>query len=378
MSEEKNISVPVIGKFKPKRKFLSFFVAKQSKIRLIENTAILPLTELTRVYDHEDIKLKFTICEEDTINIEEVDTDFFNDEMLQKFIDDIDSREVVGYAHKYIIRLGFKSEDGSPLYLEVEEDRPVDKLSNLLDEIKAEQNELSDKGLSILDSLFGSEPNEEDSLSEKDEEEEVIAINDSTDDSSINKSFLAASFQKMNEEKIKELQKRIDKNEEEVKKLQFEISSKEKLVTSKIEEFNILKSRLQSLQPKPTPLGIYVFVGEKEKTEIEVDENLIQVVKKISPILNLKESAVIDLLKSTSCKIHFGNEAEDFKLTNDILKTIKSIDLAGSFEVISESQVVYIGDLTWHQILDKLIQNGFEQNPEFDEKSGSNSYKKDE
>jgi hypothetical protein len=382
MSETENINtsevaLPIIGQFKPKRKFISFISGTKSGIRFVSNTALLSLKELTRTFE-EDIILKFTICDEGTINVEEVsDTDITTPEMIQRFINDIDNRDVTGYTQKYVVHgLSFKSEDDKLCFLEVDEKKPIDKLSSLLDDLRSEVKPVSETGLSILDSLFGQTDE-----TEVETENGVIETEDVSNETEIETekgpSALELAFQKMNAEKIAELQKRIDKNLEEVKRLKHEVSSKEKLISDKSDEYVILQSRLKSLQPKPTPLGVYVFVSEENKTGITPDQALVDVVKKISPILKLKEDVVIDMLTKGYFTISLGHK-EEFKLDKEIFNKVSSIDINGKFSVASENQIEYRGELTWHEILERLLQEGFEQDADFDKKSGSNSYQSEE
>lgn len=381
MSETKNINtnevaLPVKGEFKPKRAFISFISGTKSGLRFVSNTAFLPLKDLTGIFE-EDVQIKFTICEEGTINIEE-ETNFCTKEMFQRFIDDIDERSVMGYTQKYVVKgLNFKSEDGKPCFLEVEQQRPIDKLSSLLDNLRTEREDqkLSSTGLSLLDSLFGEsvEDETESTVEEEVEVEEEEEVNDSINEVEKDPSPLELAFKKMNDEKVLELQRRIDKNSEEVRRLKSEISSKEKLITEKSEEWGILKSRLRSLQPKPKPLGIYAFVGEENKTGITPDQSLVEVVKKISPLLKLKEEALIGILTKGYFTISLGGPT-DFKIDREILDKVSSIDLNGKFSVVADHQIEYRGELTWHEILERLLQSGFEQDADFDKKSGSNSY----
>jgi hypothetical protein len=46
--------------------------------------------------------------------------------------------------------------------------------------------------------------------------------------------------------------------------------------------------------------------------------------------------------------------------------------------MISSTEFEYRGELNWHQLVDKMIRMGFEQNPEFDQECGSNSYESKE
>jgi len=41
---------------------------------------------------------------------------------------------------------------------------------------------------------------------------------------------------------------------------------------------------------------------------------------------------------------------------------------------IDESKLIYRGELTWSQVVNKMIKLGFEEDPEFNKMCGSNSY----
>ena len=68
-------------------------------------------------------------------------------------------------------------------------------------------------------------------------------------------------------------------------------------------------------------------------------------------------------------------------LKPQILSKIKSIDPVGKFEpseVDGRQVIQYRGELNWHQLTDKMIKKGFEQNVDFDQVTGSNSYEQKE
>jgi hypothetical protein len=61
---------------------------------------------------------------------------------------------------------------------------------------------------------------------------------------------------------------------------------------------------------------------------------------------------------------------EDFKeVPSDILEILSSLDLS-----IDDKKLVYMGEMSWSEIVNKMIKMGFEQNPDFDKLCGSNSY----
>ena len=376
---------PVIGNYKPKRKFLNFVTGLKGRVRLLNNVAFIKGEELSGML--EGAIFKITICDEGTINFEELDTDFSTPEMIQRFIDDIDSRDVTGYTQKFVVSsLQFQDEDAKPCYLEVENTKPIDMLFSLFDEEEQkQQTEVSEAGMSILDALFSSETDEELSLSEKDVQTILDAVdNPPAPNEPLKKaaeSYMEESFRKMNEEKVLELKDRIEKTEREILKFKMDVKQTESKITSSSDSLKILNSRLISLQPKDEPIGYDFFVSTENKTDIELDENLVAVVDKIAPVLKLNTPVVIDMLTKGYYTIKIQKQVqseEENTIEREIYKKIVSIDVMGKADMISSTEFEYRGDMTWHQLVDKMIRMGFEQNPEFDKVCGSNSYESKE
>ena len=146
------VALPIIGQFKTKKKLLGFVSGTGTNIRFITHTAIIPIRSLTQYFE-EDIQLRFTICEENTLNIEEEgDANLCKPDLLQRILDDFFDRKVVGYIGKYIISgLKFKDDDGRSCYLEIEQEKPINKLFSLFDEIQEEkdrEHKISESNLS--------------------------------------------------------------------------------------------------------------------------------------------------------------------------------------------------------------------------------------
>jgi hypothetical protein len=66
----------------------------------------------------EGVIFKITICDEGTIDFEEVDTNISDKTMRQRLIDDIDSNDVTGYTKFIVANLEFNDIDGLRCYLE--------------------------------------------------------------------------------------------------------------------------------------------------------------------------------------------------------------------------------------------------------------------
>ena len=375
-NEVEIVKEPVIGEFKPKRKFLSFVSAVSGKkIRLIRETAFIEGGKLSGML--EKAKFKITICDEGTINFEEVEgTNLSDTAMRQRLINEIDSTDVSGYAQKFIVAgLEFEDKDGYKCFLEVEYVKPYDKLMNLFEEEKQkeETTELSEKGLSFLDMLLSGETLET-------IEDETPAIEEVIEEVVVEKpialTYMEEQFNKMNEDKINELKERIGKTEDDIRKYTMEIKHAEANVDKSSDALSILETRLETLVPNATSNGYVFLVSDEQKSEIGLNDYDTELVGRISDLMKLKKDALIKHLTESFYKISIAKKDnfEDKEATKEIYKLVQSVDLLGKFTVTTEGEFEYRGKLNWHQLTAKMLKKGFEQEPEFDKIAGSNSY----
>lgn len=380
-TKTEEVKEPIIGKFKTKRKFLNFVSAVNgAKIRFIRDIAFLKGGKLSGML--EDVVFKITICDESTINFEEVDTNQCDDDMIKRLIIDIEERDVTGYAQKFVIsNLQFSDIDDKLCYLEVEEKKPIDKLKSLFD-----TPEVSEKGLSILDQLFGSD--EEESLSEilfkSETDEELKRELEGESDEEIKSeslSYMEESFRKMNEQKVTELKSRIEEKTKEVLTYKREISQAESKLKSSSESLGILETRLETMSPGDEPNGYVFFVSEEQKNELGLDETTKHIADKIADLLNLKKDVLFEQLTGGFYKIRIAKKdditTDLSEVSPDILEKM-SFDPMGKMTMGKKGEFEYRGNLTWHQLVSKMLRNGFEQEPEFDKLCQSNSYESKE
>jgi hypothetical protein len=372
----------IIGDFKTKRKLLNFVSAVNgARIRFIRDIAFLKGEKLSGIL--EGAIFKITICDEGTIKFEEQEgTNLSDKSMIQRLINEIDEMEVTGYAQKFVVKgLEFADIDGKLCYLEVEHQKPIDKLKSLFDEDKTE---VSDKGLSILDQLFGSDDSVE-VLSEKDAEIFVEAIENPAEPNEALKkaseSYLEAQFRRMNEEKIVELETRIVDTQMEISRCQMDIKQSESKLKEKSESLGVLETRLESMKPSEEPNGYVFFVSEELKNMEGLDETETNIANKIADIMKLKKDVLMKMLTEGYYKIKIAKKEDitnqDFELDKEIYSKVISIDSLGKFSITDEG-FEYRGELNWHQLVGKMIRNGFEQEPEFDKLCQSNSYESKE
>ena len=381
-TKTEEVKEPIIGEFKPKRKFLNFVSAVNgAKIRFIRDIAFLKAEKLSGILD--GVVFKITICDEGTINFEEVDTNRCDKAMIQRFIDELSETPTTGYAQKFVASgFEFTDVDDKRCYLEVEEKKPIDKLKALFD-----KPEVSERGLSILDQLFGSdedlntlrmpvpEPVEEDYSMVADLSEDVSELkNEST-------SYMEESFRKMNEGKVIELKSRIEEKQKEVTQCNREISQSEKKLKESTEQLGVLETRLETMSPGDEPNGFVFYVSEEQKNETGLDENTKAIADKIADLMSLKKDVLFDYLTGGFYKIKIAKKDDitnqDFKLDKEAYEKISTLDVTGKMTVVDGS-FEYRGTLTWHQLVSKMLRKGFEQNPDFDKLCQSNSYESKE
>jgi hypothetical protein len=384
---EQEVKQPVIGEFKPKRAFLNFVSAVNgARVRFIRDIAFVKGEKLSGTL--EGIVFKITICDEGTINFEEVDTNVTDAAQRQRLIDDIDSTDVTGYAQKYVVAgIQFADVNGDLCYLEVEQKKPIDILKSIFDE--EEKPSLSNKGMSFLDDLLsGSDEVEPLVLSEEDSKVFVEAIENPAEPNEKLKgaaeSYLEQQFRKMNEDKINELKNRIEDAEKESARLRREISMNETKLKKQTEDLGVLETRLDSFNANDESLGYVFYVSEEQKPE-EIgltDENR-AMADKIADIVGLKKDVLFKMLTEGYYKIRIAEKsdmtAEKVKVTNEALEKMKSLvngdtSLEAKVTMTEPGHFEYRGTMNWHQIVGKMIRKGFEQEPEFDKICQSNSY----
>ena len=386
MQENQNteeVKEPVIGNFKPKRKFLNFVSAVNgARIRFIRDVAFLKGEKLSGILEGAIFKL--TICDEGTIKFEEQKgTNLSDESMVKRLIAEIDEKDVTGYAQKFVVSgLEFADIDGKLCYLEVENQKPIDKLKSIFDEEEEQTNELSERGFSILDALFSSESGENDLiLSEEDSKIFVETIenppvpNEKLKEAA--ESYMEKQFRKMNEEKVMELEYRIEETKKEVIRYRSDAKMAEKKVEEKSEALGVLESRLESMKPGDEPNGYVFYVSEEIKDMEGLDGNEAKVAAKIADIMKLKIDVLTEILTGGYYKIKIAKKdditAEKLEVTKEILEKM-SFDPIGKMRMEVPGEFEYRGKLTWHQLVQKMIRNGFEQEPEFDKLCQSNSY----
>jgi len=373
---------PIIGKFKPKRKFLNFVSAVNgARVRFIRDVAFVKGEKLSGVL--EGVIFKVTICDEGTINFEEQKGSNLTDEsMIKRLIADIDDRDVTGYAQKFVVAgIEFNDINGDRCYLEVEHEKPINKLKSLFEE-NDEKVEVSQKSLSLLDDLFGSSDDEEEEVLSEDAEvfiKEVETLSETKKTTA--ETYMEEQFRKMNEAKIMELEYRIEETQKEIIRYRNESKQAEKKADEKKSELEVLETRLESMKPGDEPNGYVFYVSEEQKEMESLSEEETKIALRISDIMKLKGDVIVKMLTEGYYKIKIAKADDisnsEFELDKDVYQKIMTLDIDGKMKVTEEG-FEYRGKLNWHQLVQKMIRSGFTQDPEFDKICKSNSYESHE
>ena len=372
-----------LGEFKPKRKFISFISGVNgARVRFNRDSAFVKGEKLSGML--EGAIFKITICDEGTINFEEVEgTNLSDTAMRQRLLDDIDSMDVTGYTQKYVVaNLEFTDMDGNRCYLEVDESKPIDKLRMLFGSDEEETTttepvEISAKGLSILDQLFGGDTDEVEEVEETETiEEEVVETKVEVEE----EDYMAKQFRLMNEAKVAELKERIENSHKDIKKYNMDIKNAETNLKKVTDGLGVLETRLESLTPFDPANGYVFFISEEKKNMEGLSEDELKITNRIADLMNLKKDVLVKHLTEGyyTIKIAKKDDFEDKTIDREIYKTIIELDVMGKTSVTDTNEFEYRGSLNWHQLVQKMLRKGFEQEPEFDKLVGSNSYESKE
>jgi hypothetical protein len=161
----------------------------------------------------------------------------------------------------------------------------------------------------------------------------------------------------------------------------MDIKQSESKLKEKSESLGVLETRLESMKPGEEPNGYVFFVSEELKNMEGLDETETNIANKIADIMKLKKDVLMKMLTEGYYKIKIAKKEDitnqDFELDKEIYSKVVSIDSLGKFSITDEG-FEYRGELNWHQLVGKMVRNGFEQEPEFDKLCQSNSYESKE
>jgi hypothetical protein len=371
------------GTFTPSTKFIEF-VGGKGYINFISNQATIEGKCLSGL-GMDDINFKLTIYEDGTVDFDEVDTTKTTQEERERLLNVILDKTLTPYRKRTVVsELPFLSiekvkDKNVPLYLAVEYTTPIEKLTSLFDD---ETIEVSDDAMNNLNDLLNSWFEDEEFAKEIEEminEENTEVIDDTImkDHDIINNNTLEA-FSKMKEDKLNELKSKKTKREEEIMKYSFQISSIEKNLEESKNDLKLIENRIDDIQPIDPSNGYYFNVSERQNETVILEPEIEKIIKdKVSKVKGINTENFMKLFTSGEYHIKIAKKTddgfslvEDFKdITSDVLDKLSSLDLS-----IDDKKLVYMGEMSWGEMVNKMIKIGFEQNPDFDKLCGSNSY----
>jgi len=379
---------PVIGEFKTKEKFVEFIGVK-GNINFISNEATIDGKYLSGL-ELDGIIFKLTICDENTVNFEEVNTSKTTVEQRQRLLDIISEKTISPIRKRMVVsELPFISvqkikDKNIDLYLSVDYQRPIDKLASIFfDDEDTSQDNLQNMNINkeqvskidTLFSLFEDDDTTTDVEVEKIEEVEVVATEPIYD---YNKQ-IQESFAKVKQEKIDELESRLSNKNKELKRFTQDLNLSTKKVEECKAEIELLQDRLDDLKPQADFNGYYFNVSEMLNEKVILEPEVEEIIKsKVSKIKSINLEAFMKLFEQGEYKIKLGVsqednivEVEDYnKLPESILKSLSEINLQ-----LIDNELSFVGELTWGEIVNKMVKLGFGQDSNFDKNCGSNSYK---
>ena len=375
------------GTFTPSTKFIEF-VGGKGYINFISNQATIEGKYLSGL-GMDGINFKLTIYEDGTVDFDEVDATKTTQEERERLLNVILDKTLTPYRGRTVVsELSFTSvekvkDKNVPLYLSVEYVTPIEKLTSLFDDRLFSPNDISDDAMDNLNDLLNSWFEDEEFAKEVQEmvdEENSEVVEDKImkhHDTNIN-TQVADSFTKMKEDKLNELKSKKTKREDEIMKYTFQISSIEKNLSEAKNDLRVIEGRIDDLQPIEPSVGYYFNVSEKQNETVILEPEIESIIKdKVSKVKGINLDAFMKLFTSGEYHIKIAKKkddgfemVEDYKeVSSDVLEKLSSLDLS-----IDDKKMVYMGDLPWGEIVNKMIKMGFEQNPDFDKLCGSNSY----
>lgn len=374
-----------IGKYKSNK--FNRFVGLSSNSRYISNKARLDISKVFGI-GFEDVVIEIEFYSNGTYDITEIETSKLTDLNIESLIFDLEHASTANYGLMLVLKdyIFFYEEtishDGQDkkiitnLYLEINQVKPINRLRSLLhdEDLDDEKTKAIEMPLTInkkqklfLDDLFNIE---DDSIVEEIKENVVEEIKEKEE---IKSSFLNDTFEKIKLEKVQNLKDRIEKSKKDIYKAGIELENSQSKFNKLKDDIQLLEHRLDDMDIYEDKLNCYFFVSEQIKG-VDVDETTKSVVNRIAPIMQVKKTdKLLEFLSKGYFIIKISKysdkiEIEDEKEQIELINKLQSVDPTSLFQPTSNfGEFEYRGDLTWHQLIKRMIRTGFEQNSQFDE-----------
>lgn len=380
-----------IGQFKTKDKFIEF-VGARGNVNFLTDEAIVEGKYLSGSLA-QDVKFKLTICDQGTVDFEEVDTNTTTLEERQRLLDLISEKTISPSRVKnhfivsdvpFIATKQIKGRDVD-VYLAVEYQTPIAKLASIFDdEEEIVVSEDQDSKLDQLLSMFDDEPSVAELIFQSETQEGIEREFEGESDEEIkseSQKMLEESFKKMKEEKVEELKKKIEHQQKELARFESEKRNAEKKLTEAKEDIKLLESRLETLVPNAEPNGYIFFVSEELNQKVNLPEDIEAIIReKVSKVRGINAEAFMKLFEGGEYQIRLGKIESDETFgdhpveVTDYENLPEEIKEKLNFLHLHEDKLIHHGDMKWHDLIQKMLKLGFEQSSEFDKMCGSSSF----
>jgi chaperonin cofactor prefoldin len=368
------------GKYQTNIKFLEF-VGGKGNLNFISNEATVQATYLSGL-DLNGIVFKLTIYDDSSVDFDEVDTNQTSFEQRQRLLSIIEDKTTTSYRNRNVIQeIEFESIQqikgkNIPLYLSVDFTKPIDKLGSLIDDVDVS---ISDDAMNNLDTLINSWLDEEPSFVY--DEIQEITNNNLVDDEPVYITNLGDSFTKLKKEKYDELKKNKDSKSKQLSNLKVKHLMTENEIKELESDIQLLDSRIENLGIETPDNGYYFFVSERMNEEVSLDSEVEKTIRKVvSKVKSINVENFMKLFKDGEFHIKIGMKIGDEIKPIDNIKDLITIDdefynlLPFEDLEFDKDYLILKTDLTWGKIVNKMVNSGFSQDPQFDEMCGSNSY----
>lgn len=196
--------------------------------------------------------------------------------------------------------------------------------------------------------------------------------------------YMTSQIKNSTDEQLSILESKIESKRSDISKLQNQILSIQMNLSEAKRDLGTLIVRLDSYSEEKKN-GFYFSVSERKVVYIPNSfSEFIEDIKTKSRYGKVVES-IISSMRMGETDIFLGKKVDGVVIPifvkdigEDLKKSIVERFTIGSDKetiVISEDKITYIGDiLSWNEIVNMFLKLGFEQDPNFDILSGSNSY----
>lgn len=369
------------GKYKTKLKFLEF-VGEGGHITFISNEAVISGCQLSGL-EFEGINFKLTIHEDFSIDLDELETNLTTEAQRGRLLDIIEEKTITSYRNRSVIKeLKFDSTKEVKgkiirLLLSVEVHKPINKL---LDTVVNTPLEVSQNVLDNIDTLIGDILSEDPPIENCSKAPILQSQSEPIVDEyvSSHKENLENSFEILKQQKLNELKSDLEKKRTELISIEFQLKNHQIKLEDLKGDIQIIEDRIHNLQPHTDKFEYFFCISESENQQMLIDDVTQELIRrKVSKIKSINIENFMKLFSEGEFQIKLGISKdseftiiEDYKNLQDIVvDKLTNIDIS-----VTDDKISYRGDLSWGQLVNKMVKCGFQQSPIFDQICGSNSY----